>query len=776
MTPAADRLAQAFVEAALELHRRRLWDELPPDALFLLRVPEEEHALAANVVGHARTEYGLTLTRGEQAFQDMARLALDLDPERHFGPECDLLAVCLEPLASIPEEFRAPLHAARFNGRRDRIAPWSYARRPFGRTRPPARGDLRKLVWALRGILAAADAGELRPTALDTRRRSVLMLAVGGELRAPTVEARVVPWPDAVERPALPPLLALPADLEHLPRRDERWLMTLLPLPLQIDDEPGARSAVLVLEETSERMVGSEILHGADLGGAAGALAAAFRGEGGDAPPGLPREITFGDESLHDALAPALAQLGVGTALDLESPLLAGVVANLHDGLRAIADADRKQSRARDRSGERTPETLAEWKAAEWSMARRLSEEVRERDLFPERALARYFGSEGLAERVLEELTRFDPLPAFVEWLVADYRATRRSVTLVEKLLARKRGISPAERALLEARRAAELSLYRVDSCEPGALFEVEDVLDGRRRTVQDRAMSGCGLEGFVVPLRLLRVADWHFPVIAGPVLGPLQVERALWLLERHGLELTPEGLRREAHLVGGLWRMMLAGEGRRPTIRNTDGDLLELHTATFRVADPAALCRALEALPDVEPDEPGSWTWARAGGPAPGLGQNTVLGRLELFDDRLVLEVNSARRFERARGWLERLAGVRFERAGTRSPGDGERPLDDRLPGPPPEPIPPAMRAEIERMMHEMQRAWLDEPVPVLGGLTPRAACATADGRRRVERLIRTMPSVSGPGGPIEPPRRELLEELGLGTEAPDGEREEMR
>jgi hypothetical protein len=57
----------------------------------------------------------------------------------------------------------------------------------------------------------------------------------------------------------------------------------------------------------------------------------------------------------------------------------------------------------------------------------------------------------------------------------------------------------------------------------------------------------------------------------------------------------------------------------------------------------------------------------------------------------------------------------------------------------------------------------WLDQPVPALGGKTPRAACRTKEGRREVEILIRTMPDVPTPGGSWSPPREELLKELGL-------------
>ena len=42
-----------------------------------------------------------------------------------------------------------------------------------------------------------------------------------------------------------------------------------------------------------------------------------------------------------------------------------------------------------------------------------------------------------------------------------------------------------------------------------------------------------------------------------------------------------------------------------------------------------------------------------------------------------------------------------------------------------------------IDEINERMIRQWLDESVPALGGLTPREAAKTAEGRRRLEALF---------------------------------------
>lgn len=756
MTTRQDRLARDFVDAALELHRRRLWTEVPGDAVFLVRVPTEDLPLAANVMGQAGVEFGLGLARGEGAFRRMAGLYSEQAATEEFTDAGDLLSVTFEPWGALPDEFRRLVRAAGLQPRRERVVPMALTKRPYELARPAGRGELRTLLWVVRGVLAAWDAGELRPASLppvDRRRRRVLELEIGGTPRKPAVTARLVPWPEGSEALDLPPLVALPADLQDLPRLGGRWLVARLPMAAEIRGDARAVFGVFVAEERGGLVLNHGLAMGDELAPVVETLSQAFRGEGFGERCGLPREIVFDSPRLHRAFTPVLAGLGIESVLDEECPALLDLSAALESTATALSAEELG-----------APETFQEWKAVDQRVASWLVEETLDKNRATTRAMTRYFGIAAEGEEVLERLEHYSPFGAFVEWLAADYRATKRSKTMVEKLLANK-SLDPAERVLLEARRRAVLSIFRVDSSEPGATIEIEDVLSGERFTVHDKSMSGCELEGVFLPLRLLRVDEWIFPVIAGPPLAALHVDGALEALERIGAELTPEGLRRDAHLVGRLWSRLLAREERAPVLQNTDGEPLELQTATFRVADPATLEGALAERDDLDFDaQEGGWVWLREGAPG-GLGDHTVLGRLDILDDRLVLEVNSTSRLERARGWLEAVPGVRFERSTARGLDRSERPLDDRLPGPPPEP-PAAETAELlERVAHEQYRRWLDERVPLLGDLTPRQACATEEGRRSVARLVRTMPAIGTPNGPIEVPREELLRELGISS-----------
>ncbi len=747
-----DPLAVSLVEAAFELHRRRLWLEVPGDAPFLLRVPGEEHPLVASIIGHEGSDYGLVLTCGEAGFAQIESCILDgRDRAEDFEAQT-FLSITLEALATIPAELRGVLSAAGFQARRESLAPYLFSKPAYRAASCPRRSKMRLRLAFLRALFAVHDAGELRPESLDRRKKRIFQIVVEGEGRAAKARAQVVPWPSSTS-PREPEVFTELRKIDlGLARLDVGWLVAFALVPgaglkdgrnlgVSIIAELGTRRTLAMegLESGKPRAVAAQI---------ARLLAA-----------GLPREIVFANPDLHAALAPDLAALGIPTTLDPDQADLAQIKEDLADKLEALVAAD--ECGETETKPATLPVTLEEWRAVDRDLTERLIEEVRGRRALTPRALARYFGSEDLAREVFRGLQRLEPHISVLEWLYADYRATKKSPTLLEERL--QSASTPLERTLIEARIGARLSIYRVDVATPGATLEVEDIFDGTRFTIHERALSGCGVEGFHLPMRIMKLGEWTVTGLAGPPLSQFQIDPGLARLESLGVELSSDGLRRSAHLLGRLWELVLDGRKHPPKLANTDGEPLVWHTATFRVADGVALARALVKRPDVEYDEEqGEWTWSRPGAPVPGFGDNTLLGRLELIDERLVLEVNSAARLARARQWLEALPGVSFERATAREVLSKSRPVDDRLPARKTK-VEPEMLPAIEQMHRDFLRGWVDQAIPALGGLSPRQACKTAEGRRKVERLVRTMPAATYPGGTLPPPRDELLRELGI-------------
>ena len=415
------------------------------------------------------------------------------------------------------------------------------------------------------------------------------------------------------------------------------------------------------------------------------------------------------------------------------------------------------------------PDDLEGWKEADRALTNWFFRIMNTKDIVRPRALKRFFGSLGGVATLLEENP--GAADAFVEWLFVDYRAVSRSRTLAEKML--EGGMPPAFRTLLEARAEALPSIYQVQEVDQEGTLLLSDIFSGNRVTVWDPGLSKGDVKGLFTFARVYRAGSFHFLQLFAPLVDRALLDGGLAFLDRLGMEYAPEERKKKVHLFGRLWTWYEA-EIRKsetyPVLTNTDGDPLVQHSASFKVAEPEVLARALDRRKDMDADmEPGSWTWFRPLPPGSSLvGERLSLGSLRLFGDEILLEVNSERRYLRGRAILEKIPGVTFQGL-KKTPITRESledlPMDDRLPGPPESPLPEEILKVMKEKTRELYMKWLDEPIPALKGKTPRQACATEEGRVRVAGLIRAIPPSFAPGGvTIHAPKEEMLRELGLG------------
>lgn len=133
------------------------------------------------------------------------------------------------------------------------------------------------------------------------------------------------------------------------------------------------------------------------------------------------------------------------------------------------------------------------------------------------------------------------------------------------------------------------------------------------------------------------------------------------------------------------------------------------------------------------------------------------VLGNLELKDRELVLSVNSQARAERGRALLSQTLGSLV------GPSLVEMQTLDQLrtsraaePSPPPslpELSPDQRRTILHSGLHKQYRQMLDDPIPMLGNVTPRRATKTAEGRAKVVAWLKTLENYSAKFGDSDDP-----------------------
>ena len=180
-----------------------------------------------------------------------------------------------------------------------------------------------------------------------------------------------------------------------------------------------------------------------------------------------------------------------------------------------------------------------------------------------------------------------------------------------------------------------------------------------------------------------------------------------------------------------------------------------------FESLAPLAKVHGEDHIDEVTCDDSGAvasavLSWVKAGNCQHKDLDNTVLGTLRLGADRLVAEVNSARRADRVKREIaKRMGGTAtlvdttvldpFEVLAERRREWAFGTRDDE----PPRETTPELRAIEEDLARRHWDQWLDTRVPALGNKTPRQAARSAGGRERLEALLAGFVREAETGGP---------------------------
>ena len=769
------QLYRETLAAAEAFHRRKLWRQYSNEDCFGVAVPGEEDPMLAIVMGQAGEEFGLSLFRGANACGEL------LDMFERDARDDDILdapsfiSFAMGRYDETPPFGRSFLAKARFVGRGSSLVPCFMAKEAGKQPRALTREELEKFLYVLRGALKAQDSGILKLTPIRPGG-AMHTLVLSGDPLNPEVASQAGVFPVApLAADAAPP--QLPEDLAKMPRLAGRWLVGFPLLPVDIaDDDRTVRMALIVEEETELILLGQAIQ--GSLAEAVEAVHDAFRGRNALQRKGIPGEILVANRELFNALWAGLDSLGVQCRYEPGLPLLdevlQGFIGTLEDHGPELEEEEEEFSV--DTEVVPSDGDLAGWKACDCQLWRRTGARLKREGGASDRAVARYFGDLDVGDDFLDDPEDPSARTSFFEWCWLDYRATKKSKTLAEMMLA---GDLPrAERLLLQARIQATPSIFRVESIRGGESVTLVDILFGGAVEVHDRALSESAEVDASLPARVFPAGKFHFGSMLGPPLLAFDTHAAIEFLERLGLKLTREGTRARPHLFGRLWDWAeeRRAEGFHPLIKNTDGDELYFHTATYAANDPASARAAIAAREDVDPDDDGeTFTWVRRReGEGEGeclLGSCVTLGTLRFVGDEMLLEVNSAERLTKAREWLDAIPGIAFRSVSARTVDEireaGIAP-DDEVER---EEVPmtPELVEHIRGLMHSHYIRWLDTPVPAFGGKTPREMCATPEGKERVARFIRAMPRPVGPAD-VDVPRKEMFEGLGLSGEEASG------
>jgi hypothetical protein len=196
------------------------------------------------------------------------------------------------------------------------------------------------------------------------------------------------------------------------------------------------------------------------------------------------------------------------------------------------------------------------------------------------------------------------------------------------------------------------------------------------------------------------------------------------------------------------------------PGLVNSDGDMIEFMTVRYPLgpdADRKALAAGIAAIPGFRAVDDSHWNWSeapRTSAPADTsegvkrfatfLPDGSVsLGDVELDGDSLKLTTNSPQRAGRARALLDPVIGPfvgepivesrTIEEMADSQPAERE--------SPPPSGLSPEEEREfVHQTLDRHYRAVLDQPVPMLGDVSPREAARTTGSQEKLVNWLKVL------------------------------------
>lgn len=334
-------------------------------------------------------------------------------------------------------------------------------------------------------------------------------------------------------------------------------------------------------------------------------------------------------------------------------------------------------------------------------------------------------------------------------------------------------------KAYLKAISTSAISLYEVSEVVPGESFLARDLLRGGDPVEVSEGTATWTLRQWEkIAARIVHVGGTN--VITGGVL-PYSMEASEALLEglkefsgkkkrsRKKLILDDDTLRLAAPLFTHAWLFdslpKVLGDSQ-PLVCNSDGDDIVFHEVRFPIEVDITgkdIADRFAGRDDLRQENPQFWNWlgrppakgtARPGHPDALIAGVTmedgtpVLGNLEIKGRFLVLMVNSAERAQRGAELVQNILGKMVRAPLTtiqtieqlKAAHQGKKPSADGIP---PEVATPLVHA----MLDKQYRATLDEPVGMLGDISPRAAARTKTGRQKVAEWLKYLEMRSSSG-----------------------------
>lgn len=333
----------------------------------------------------------------------------------------------------------------------------------------------------------------------------------------------------------------------------------------------------------------------------------------------------------------------------------------------------------------------------------------------------------------------------FMEWVVFDFLINEENdKTLIDLYLESNKNLSLDEHKVLSLMKNSVISLYEVQEVFPEKGLLLKDLVLGGEYDVKEKAATRGLKKWDIYAARLLHVDGKY--IMSGSVYPyPLkQKERILNDIhaehEDYKHDYTDstldDFLKKNGEIFNFYWYDLIQNP---PAIKihTTSGEPMLFSKAIFEIKDKEAVAKGLSEIKGFVPAGDG-FTWYDKRNKEGGA---TILGSVEIKNDRLIFESNSKKRLEKGKNLISKaLPDAVIHKADTfQDPMEAMKSNKKSSPERQKNDLPMEIQQQVySQFMQKHCEKWLKDKIPALNGKTPVQAVKTGEGRKKVIDLLK--------------------------------------
>jgi hypothetical protein len=356
------------------------------------------------------------------------------------------------------------------------------------------------------------------------------------------------------------------------------------------------------------------------------------------------------------------------------------------------------------------------------------------------------FWDDFIPEEYLDGITLDIAYQNYWEWLIFDYLIDEENdKSLIDLYKENNRKLSLDEHKVLTMMKNSIISLYEVQEVFPEKGLLLKDLLLGGEYDVREKSATRSLRKWDIFAARLLLIDGSY--IMSGSVypynlrqkerlLSDIHAEYENYKLEYPGASMD-DFLKKNSENFNFYWYDSIQN----PTPMHfftTGGEALLFSNAIFEIEDGEAVTKGLLKIKGFKQEED-SFAWFDKRDKE---GSATILGRVEIRGNELILGCNSKERLERGKKLiLEHLSNAVAHKEDTfTDPMEAMKSYKESPPEKPVNVIPMEIQQQLyTRFMQKHSEEWLKDKIPALNGRTPMQAVKTEEGRRQVIELLKS-------------------------------------